>query len=66
VPRVINQETYYTIIEVCREAGISKSTLLRWLREGSILDELPRDRRGWRVFRETDLAIIKNEADRLC
>jgi DNA-binding transcriptional MerR regulator len=65
VSRVINEEKYYTMIEVCRAAGISRSTLIRWLRKGSIQHDLPRDKRGWRLFDEDDLLRIKKEANEI-
>jgi hypothetical protein len=61
--RVISEEKYYTMIDVCRAAGISRSTLSRWLKKGSLPHNLPRDKRGWRLFREDDLIQIKEEAN---
>jgi len=43
--------------------GVSKNTLLRWFREGRV-EDVPRDRNGWRIFREADVARIKGYADR--
>ena len=43
--------------------GVSKNTLLRWFREGRVGD-VPRDRNGWRIFSEGDVARIKGFADR--
>ena len=43
--------------------GVSKNTLLRWFREGRV-DDVPRDRNGWRIFSDGDVARIKNFADR--
>jgi predicted site-specific integrase-resolvase len=65
MPRTINEEKFYTMIDVCRAAGISRSTLIRWLRKGSIPHDLPRDKRGWRLFDESDLIQIKNEANEI-
>jgi predicted site-specific integrase-resolvase len=65
LPRVINEETYYTTIEICREAGISRSTLLRWLKNGAVNNVPHRDRRGWRVFSGAEVKRIKEEANRL-
>jgi predicted site-specific integrase-resolvase len=53
------------MIEVCRAAGISRSTLIRWLRKGSLPHDLPRDKRGWRLFNENDLIQIKKEANEI-
>ncbi|MBC8065518.1 MAG: MerR family transcriptional regulator, partial [Chlorobia bacterium] len=47
----------YTTHEAAIEAGISKSTLLRWIREQRIKD-VRRDRNNWRVFSEQDVRRI--------
>ena len=51
-----NQKTYRTD-EAAKRIGCSKSTLLRWFREGRVSD-VSRDRRGWRVFTEADITRI--------
>ena len=40
------------------ELGISKSTLLRWIKDKRIRDAR-RDRNNWRVFSERDIQLIK-------
>jgi len=65
LPREINKETYYSMIEVCRAAGISRSTLLRWLKSGLIAQGLRRDKRGWRLFKEADLDTVRNAANKI-
>jgi excisionase family DNA binding protein len=50
--------------EMCKAAGISRSTYLRWVKEGVIEDVKQWDRRGWRLFTPEDVARIKNEAGR--
>jgi len=65
LPRAICNTKYYSLIEVCRAAGISRSTLLRWMKEKSVDDTFRRDSRGWRVFNEADLKRIKKEADKI-
>ena len=64
MPLEIEGQVYYRTADVCLEAGISRSTLLRWLKEG-ILDKSFRDRNGWRVFTGDDLNRIKLEANRI-
>ena len=64
MPITINGKTYYRTSEICREAGISRNTFFRWLREGSFADVEIVDRRGWRLFTEADLARLKAEAHR--
>ena len=50
--------------EVAKAAGISKNTLLRWLTGGKV-PEVARDRNGWRVFSEDDLARVVAYANRI-
>jgi excisionase family DNA binding protein len=47
--------------EAARRIGCSRSTLLRWFREGKIAD-VKRDRRGWRVFSGEDIGRIRRWA----
>ena len=56
--------TYYRTSEVCRIAGISRSTLLRWFKRGTLKDVTHRDRRGWRLFTQTDIERIRYEVDK--
>jgi DNA-binding transcriptional MerR regulator len=64
MPVKINGEVYYRTLEVCRKANISRSTLLRWLENG-LLTKTRRDRRGWRLFTESDLRAIVAEVERI-
>ena len=65
MPVIIKGETYYRTSEACRVVGISRATLLRWLKAG-IIDDVPhRDRRGWRLFGKADIARIKEEAHKV-
>ena len=64
MPITINNKTYYRTSEVCQEAGLSRATLFRWLKEGVIEDAAHKDRRGWRLFTKKDISRIKNEANR--
>jgi predicted site-specific integrase-resolvase len=58
-------QTYYRTAEVCVIAGISRSTLLRWLRKGILEDVSHRDRRGWRLFTESDVSRITDESHKI-
>lgn len=60
----IGGRTYYKTSEACRKTGISRTTLLRWLKAG-ILDKYYIDRRGWRLFTEEDLNKICAEAKKI-
>jgi len=55
---------YYRTTEACRMAGISRSTLLRWFRSGTLKDVTHWDRRGWRLFTQADIERIRYEADK--
>jgi len=43
-----------------KELGVSKATLLRWIREGKTLD-VRRDRHNWRVFTTADIRRIRKD-----
>ena len=62
---IIKGETYYRTREACGMTGIGRSTLLRWLKSGIIRDASHRDRRGWRLFTETDIKKIQEEAGKV-
>lgn len=57
--KVVGDRTY-TTEEAAGELGISKSTILRWFKQGRI-EEVRRDRNGWRVFTAADLAAISKK-----
>ena len=61
----VGNDTYYYLSEVCQLAGISRSTLLRWMKTGALEDTLLRDRRGWRLFSGQDVTRISEEAHRV-
>lgn len=45
--------------EAAAAAGISKPTLLRWIKLGKIADAARRDRNGWRIFDQEEVDRIK-------
>jgi len=63
MPVEIDGEKHYWVFEVCQEARVSRSTLLRWLKRG-VIQEPIKDRRGWRIFSESDLKRIRREVER--
>lgn len=50
-------EEEFSTVEVSGLAGIHKDTLLRWLRAG-LIPEPGRDRRGWRVFSQSEAEAV--------
>ena len=62
MPVTIQGKTYLRTQEAAEEIGVSKPTLLRWIKDGKVRD-VHRDRRGWRVFSESDVKTIKKWAE---
>ena len=61
----VNGKTYYHTAEACKLAGISRTTLFRWLKANIIKDVNHTDRRGWRLFTDKDIAMLKQEASKI-
>ena len=62
--RKINGQVYHRTLEACREVGISRATLFRWLKAG-ILEATYRDRNGWHIFTTNDLKKLKAESNKV-
>jgi predicted site-specific integrase-resolvase len=60
----IEGQIYYKTLEACKKTGISRPTLFRWLKLG-ILKKYYKNHRGWRLFTEEDLNIIRAEARKI-
>lgn len=65
MPVKINGQTYYRTAEVYRMIGISRNTLYRWLQLGVLGKNELRDRRGWRLFTQNEVDILKAETTRI-
>jgi predicted site-specific integrase-resolvase len=65
MPVSINGHIYFRTAEACAKAGISRNTLLRWIREGSFADVRCRDRKAWRLFSESDVSRLQTEVNRI-
>ncbi len=65
MPVAIEGKKYYRTSEAARMAGISRSTLLRWIESGVVRDKSHRDRRGWRLFSQADITRFQREAGRV-
>jgi len=53
----------YQLTEAARKIGVAPITLKRWLLDGRVT-EVARDRNGWRVFSDEDVARIRAFAGR--
>ena len=53
----------YQTKEAAHRIGIAPITLKRWLLDGRV-KEVSRDRNGWRVFTDEDVARIREFANR--
>jgi excisionase family DNA binding protein len=60
----IDVQKYYKTSEACKQAGISRATLYRWLKAG-ILKKYCKDRRVWRLFTQADIDNIRAEARKI-
>ena len=65
MPVVYNNRKYYRTSEICKTVGVSRTTLWRWGKNGILVDSAKRDRRGWRLFTETDLEQIRQEVQKV-
>jgi len=65
MPMKIEGKTFYRSAEACRLAGISKTTLNRWTKEGIIPPATYKDRHGWRLFTQKEIDRIKNEVNKI-
>jgi predicted site-specific integrase-resolvase len=59
MPLTIDGQTYYRTSEVCRIVGISRNTLFTWCKKGKIIKVEHRDYRGWRLFTQAQVDVMK-------
>jgi hypothetical protein len=62
MPTPVNGQTYYSAHEAALAAGISKPTLLRWIKSRRVNDAEKRDRNGWRLFAASEVEAIRKLA----
>lgn len=55
MPLTIDGTTVYRIGEALQEAGVSRATYFRWIRDGRLADVRYRDRNGRRVFTKEEV-----------
>lgn len=61
MPERLGEKIYYRTNEAAEAVGVSRQTLLRWFREKRV-DDVKRDRNGWRLFTDRDIARLKEWA----
>lgn len=65
MPITLNGEEFYRTSEACAMARISRTTFLRWVREGIFPDVEQRDWRGWRLFTSKDLTRLRAKVNHI-
>ncbi|MFH1169732.1 MAG: helix-turn-helix domain-containing protein [Chloroflexota bacterium] len=65
MPVAIDGQTFYRTAEVCHTVGISRSTFFRWLKQGEFTDAGNVDRRGWRLFTQSEVERLKAEVNQI-
>ena len=61
MPIRFNGQIFYRTLEVCKKAGISRSTLIRRFEDGTLADTMHRDKNGWRLFCDADIERVISE-----
>ncbi|MGH8529409.1 MAG: MerR family transcriptional regulator [Nevskiales bacterium] len=62
MPKPHASAAFFSAQEAAKAAGISKATLLRWIKGGRIGDAAKRDRNGWRLFTDREVQRIRRVA----
>ncbi|MBI3345081.1 MAG: MerR family transcriptional regulator [Gammaproteobacteria bacterium] len=62
MPKSLNDKIYYSAHETAQAVGISKPTLLRWVKQQIVKDSAKRERNGWRLFTENEVETIRKFA----
>lgn len=60
----MKSDEVYSLTTAAKSIGISPATLKRWLLRRKV-EEVSRDRNGWRVFTASDIIRIKKYAQKL-
>jgi len=59
MPIKVNGQTFYRTAEVCNATGMSKNTLFKLSKNGFFNEAEKRDWRGWRLFSESQLTMLR-------
>ena len=65
MPILVEGKRFYRIGEALTTASLSRATYFRWLKQGRLRDTHFKDRNGRRIFTESELGILVDEAIRL-
>lgn len=65
MPVQLNGMKLFRIGEALKQAGLSRATYFRWVREGRISDARYRDRNGRRVLTPEELRHLIREANKV-
>lgn len=60
----MGEKRLYSTKEVADLAGVSRDTLIRWLRDGKV-PEPDRNRNNWRMFNERELKAVLRYATKI-
>lgn len=61
MPERLGKKIYFRTNEAAEAVGVSRQTLLRWFREKRV-EDVKRDRNGWRLFSHEDITRLKEWA----
>lgn len=64
-PIQVDGKRFFRIGEALAAASLSRATYFRWLKQGRLRDTRFKDRNGRRIFTESELGILVDEAKRL-
>ena len=65
MPVVIKGKKYYQTREALDKAGISRATWYRWRAANIVNDAKQKDRRGWRLFTESEVQELTDFAQQV-
>jgi hypothetical protein len=65
MPILVDGKRLYRIGEALAVASLSRATYFRWLKQGRLRDTHFKDRNGRRIFTDSELGILVDEASRL-
>ena len=64
MPMKVAGKSYHLVSEASQLSGVSIRTIYRWMHKGIITGGKLRNRKGWTLFTEEDIAEIKTKAEK--